>query len=156
MNWRCAKTEKWFRECLGAPTAVQQMAWPAIASGEHVLVSAPTGAGKTLAAFLALLDGMKAEDEAGALQDGLRVILTLDGQEIANLPFGEAHTVRVLQENGDENTLVLTGESVYMESANCEGQDCVHMEPVTRNNLETRVMSGMIICLPHRFSVEVR
>ena len=89
-------------------------------------------------------------------QDGLRVILTLDGQEIADLPFGEAHTVRVLQDNGDENTLVLTGESVYMESANCEGQDCVHMEKITRENLETRVMFGMIIRLPHRLSVEVR
>ena len=89
-------------------------------------------------------------------QDGLRVILTLDGQEIADLPFGEVHTVRVLQNNGDENTLILTGESVYMESANCEGQDCVHMEEITRENLETRVMFGMIICLPHRLSVEVR
>ena len=89
-------------------------------------------------------------------QDNLRVILTLDGQEIANLPFGEAHTVRVLQDNGDENTLVLTGESVYMERANCEGQDCVHMEEITQDNLETRVMFGMIICLPHRLSVEVR
>lgn len=93
---------------------------------------------------------------AGEKQDDLQVILTLDGKEIAVLPFGEAHTVRVLQDNGDENNLILTGESVYMESANCEGQDCVHMEPVTRDNLETRVMSGMIICLPHRFSVEVR
>ena len=89
-------------------------------------------------------------------QDDLRVVLTLDGKEIANLPFGEAHTVLVLQDNGDENTLVLTGESVYMESANCEGQDCVHMEKVTRDNLETRVMFGMIICLPHRLSAEVR
>ncbi len=88
--------------------------------------------------------------------DDLRVVLTLDGQEIANLPFGEAHTVRVLQENGDENILLLTGESVRMESANCEGQDCVHMEEITRDNLETRVMFGMIICLPHRLSVEVR
>ena len=89
-------------------------------------------------------------------KDDLRVILTQDGKEIANLPFGGAHTVRVLQDNGDENTLVLTGESVYMESANCEGQDCVHMEKVTRDNLETRVMFGMIICLPHRLSAEVR
>ena len=89
-------------------------------------------------------------------QDDLRVVLTLDGKEIANLTFGEAHTVRVLQDNGDENTLVLTGESVYMESANCEGQDCVHMEKITRENLETRVMFGMIICLPHRLSAEVR
>ena len=52
-------------------------------------------------------------------KDGLRVILTLDGAEIADLPFDEAHTVRVLQENGDENTLVITGESVHMESSNC-------------------------------------
>ena len=89
-------------------------------------------------------------------QEDLRVILTLDGQEAANLPFGEAHTVRILQENGDENTLVLTGESVRMESANCEGQDCVRMEEITRDNLETRVMFGMGICLPHRLSVEVR
>ncbi len=89
-------------------------------------------------------------------QGDLRVVLTLDGREILNLPFGEAHTVRILQENGDENTLVLTGESVRMESANCEGQDCVRMEEITRDNLETRVMFGMIICLPHRLSVEVR
>ena len=89
-------------------------------------------------------------------KDGLRVILTLDGAEIADLPFDEAHTVRVLQENGDENTLVITGESVHMESANCEGQDCVRMEEVTRDNLETRVMFGMIICLPHHLAVEVK
>ena len=89
-------------------------------------------------------------------QEDLRVILTLDGKEIAEFPFGEAHTVRILQENGDENTLVLTEDSVYMESADCDGQDCVQMEKITRDNLETRVMFGMIICLPHRLSVEVR
>ena len=89
-------------------------------------------------------------------QDDLRVHITLDGAEIADLPFGEAHTVRIEQGNGFENTLLLTGDSVLMESANCEGQDCVHMEKITRDNLETRVMFGLIICLPHRLSVEVR
>ena len=104
-----------------------------------------------------LLDGKALSDPVLSPDSkDLRVILTLDGKEIADLPFGEAHKVRILQENGDENNLVLTGESVYMESANCEGQDCVHMEKVTRDNLETRVMFGMIICLPHRLSVEVR
>ena len=34
-------------------------------------------------------------------RDDLRVILTLDGKEIADLPFGEAHKVRILQENGE-------------------------------------------------------
>ena len=113
--------------------------------------------GSTPAGVKILVDGEEwtgnAVPETG---DDLQVILTLDGEEVARFPFGEAHTIRILQDNGHENNLVLTGESVYMESANCEGQDCVHMEPVTRDNLETRVMSGMIICLPHRLSVEVR
>jgi ATP-dependent Lhr-like helicase len=42
----------WFAERFGEPTPVQATAWPAIASGEHVLASAPTGSGKTLTAFL--------------------------------------------------------------------------------------------------------
>ena len=89
-------------------------------------------------------------------REDLRVHVTLDGAEIADLPFGQAHTVRILQGDGAENTLLLTGDSVLMQSANCEGQDCVHMEKITRENLETRVRCGMIICLPHRLSVEVR
>ena len=105
-----------------------------------------------------LVDGEPYSAQASAPEKAevLRVIVTLDGKEIAILPFGEAHTVRIQQQDGAENTLILTGESVYMESANCEGQDCVHMEKITRDNLETRVMFGMIICLPHRLSVEVR
>ena len=65
---------RWFEARVGAPTPVQREAWPAIASGEHVLVSAPTGAGKTLAAFLVWIDRLKAEAERGELSDGVRVI----------------------------------------------------------------------------------
>ena len=43
---------QWFREQVGRPTDVQEQAWPVIARGEHVLVTAPTGSGKTLTAFL--------------------------------------------------------------------------------------------------------
>jgi ATP-dependent Lhr-like helicase len=42
----------WFAERLGAPTDVQVRAWPAIAAGRHALITAPTGSGKTLTAFL--------------------------------------------------------------------------------------------------------
>lgn len=43
---------RWFEEKVGPPTDVQQQAWPRIAAGEHLLIAAPTGSGKTFTAFL--------------------------------------------------------------------------------------------------------
>jgi ATP-dependent Lhr-like helicase len=45
----------WFSDRFGDPTEVQRLAWPALASAGHLLVSAATGAGKTLAALLPIL-----------------------------------------------------------------------------------------------------
>ena len=67
-------TERWFFKDLGEPTKVQEVAWPAIASGSHTLVSAPTGTGKTLSAFLVFVDRMKAQSRAGTLPKGLQLI----------------------------------------------------------------------------------
>jgi ATP-dependent helicase Lhr and Lhr-like helicase len=54
----------WFERAFEAPTPAQAKAWPAIATGEHVLLSAPTGSGKTLAAFLWALDNLSREPAA--------------------------------------------------------------------------------------------
>ncbi|HET8673339.1 MAG TPA: DEAD/DEAH box helicase, partial [Thermoleophilaceae bacterium] len=54
----------WFTRAFEGPTPAQEQAWPAIASGEHVLLSAPTGSGKTLAAFLWALDRLVANPMA--------------------------------------------------------------------------------------------
>jgi len=43
---------RWFAEMVGTPSAPQRAGWPAIASGVDTLILAPTGTGKTLAAFL--------------------------------------------------------------------------------------------------------
>jgi ATP-dependent Lhr-like helicase len=62
MEWTALfaeSTVRWFRETLGEPTDVQCESWNAIARGENVLVSAPTGMGKTLAAFLIFIDRLK-------------------------------------------------------------------------------------------------
>ena len=45
-------TADWFRAVFDRPTAPQTLGWPAIARGEHTLILAPTGTGKTLTAFL--------------------------------------------------------------------------------------------------------
>jgi ATP-dependent Lhr-like helicase len=55
------RVREWFTSAFEAPTEAQAQAWPAIATGEHVLISAPTGSGKTLAAFLWALDRLAAD-----------------------------------------------------------------------------------------------
>ncbi len=59
-----APTRAWFSSTFAAPTPPQARGWPAIASGDHTLIVAPTGTGKTLAAFLWALDRL-AGDAAG-------------------------------------------------------------------------------------------
>lgn len=104
-----------------------------------------------------LVDGAEWDGKPIAGADGgLRVYVTLDGAALIDLPFGEAHTVQIVQAGVGENTVAITGEAVYMAHADCENQDCVQMGEVTRDNLELRVMGGFIVCLPHKISVEVR
>jgi len=52
---------QWFAETLGAPSAPQRAGWPAIAGGADTLILAPTGTGKTLAAFLWELNALITE-----------------------------------------------------------------------------------------------
>ncbi|MEX1311674.1 MAG: DEAD/DEAH box helicase, partial [Candidatus Sulfomarinibacteraceae bacterium] len=60
-------TAEWFGARYGEPTDIQKRAWPRIAAGEHVLLTAPTGSGKTFAAFLWALDRLlSGEWEGGA------------------------------------------------------------------------------------------
>src|SRR6201994_1542282 len=65
------RTHEWFVGAFAQPTPAQAQAWPAIASGEHVLISAPTGSGKTLASFLWAIDRLAAEPRDGDRRIGL-------------------------------------------------------------------------------------
>jgi ATP-dependent helicase Lhr and Lhr-like helicase len=56
------------------PTPAQERAWPPVALGEHVLLVSPTGTGKTLAAFLAILDRLVRAHESRTLVAGLRCV----------------------------------------------------------------------------------
>jgi ATP-dependent Lhr-like helicase len=47
---------EWFTHTYGTPTDIQARTWEAVARGGHVLMTAPTGSGKTMAAFLWALD----------------------------------------------------------------------------------------------------
>jgi ATP-dependent Lhr-like helicase len=63
-------TAAWFNAVFDAPTAPQRMGWPAIARGESALILAPTGTGKTLAAFLWCLDRLMLGQGSGVRDQG--------------------------------------------------------------------------------------
>ncbi|MCH8628816.1 ATP-dependent helicase [Arsenicicoccus piscis] len=54
-------TRAWFSSSFPAPTSAQVGAWEAISTGQHTLVVAPTGSGKTLSAFLWAIDSLVRE-----------------------------------------------------------------------------------------------
>jgi ATP-dependent helicase Lhr and Lhr-like helicase len=49
---------KWFRNKFQEPTEIQQQSWLNISQGKNVLIAAPTGSGKTFAAFLKIIDDL--------------------------------------------------------------------------------------------------
>ena len=56
-------TQAWFKAVFDEPTAPQRLGWPVIARGENALILAPTGTGKTLAAFLWCLDRLMLQNK---------------------------------------------------------------------------------------------
>jgi ATP-dependent helicase Lhr and Lhr-like helicase len=50
--------QEWFAGCFGDPSQPQKEGWPRIREGRHTLIAAPTGTGKTLAAFLSAIDSL--------------------------------------------------------------------------------------------------
>src|SRR5438876_640421 len=65
---------RWFKETFGQPSDPQREGWPAIAKGEHTLILAPTGTGKTLAAFLWELNALITEGLEAPLANAVHLL----------------------------------------------------------------------------------
>ena len=75
---------EWFNSSIGVPTDVQQQAWPAIQSGSDVLIAAPTGSGKTFAAFLSCIDHLFKQALARDLDDHTQVLYVSPLKALSN------------------------------------------------------------------------
>lgn len=119
-------TQRWFEQTLGVPTPVQQMAWSALAQKRHALISAPTGEGKTLAGFLAVIDNLIQRAIAGENIRAARILyisplkaLSNDIQKNLQIPLkGIQSELQADHIEIDEiHAMVRTGDSTATERA---------------------------------------
>lgn len=96
LDWAHPVVREWFIAKFGTPTEPQIMGWPHILAEKDVLISAPTGSGKTFAAFLACIDRLVRKAISGALRDEIEVLyvsplkaLGNDIQKNLEAPLGE-------------------------------------------------------------------
>src|SRR3989475_11359823 len=115
---------RWFGARFTAPTEPQRHAWPVIQAGRDALIAAPTGSGKTFAAFLAAIDSLVRQGLNGPLQDETQVVyvsplkaLSNDVQKNLSEPLAEIR--RTLAEQGLPDvavrTLLRTGDTPQSE-----------------------------------------
>jgi ATP-dependent Lhr-like helicase len=109
---------EWFEQRFAAVTEPQRLGWPEIRAGHDVLISAPTGSGKTLSAFLICLDELIQRSRAGTLADETEVLYVSPLKALSNdihknleVPLQEMGSpVRAAVRTGD----TLTGERLKM------------------------------------------
>jgi ATP-dependent Lhr-like helicase len=77
-------TAKWFSQTFAGATEAQLRAWPVIARGQHTLVAAPTGSGKTLSAFMWAIDTLNREAVRGGLVDTTKVVYVSPLKALSN------------------------------------------------------------------------
>jgi len=111
---------RWFAARFAEPTEPQRRAWPIIQQGGDVLIAAPTGSGKTFAAFLSAIDSLVRQGLEGTLRDETQVLyvsplkaLSNDVQKNLAEPLAEIRAALAAQGLPDVEirTLVRTGDT---------------------------------------------
>src|SRR2546430_15512757 len=84
LEWAHPLVRDWFVERFGTPTEPQLQGWPPILGGRTTLISAPTGSGKALAAFLTCIDLLVRKALAGELIDQTEVLYVSPLKALSN------------------------------------------------------------------------
>ena len=79
-----APVRNWFLDKFPDFTEPQKVAIPQILDGEHLLLCSPTGSGKTLTAFLSIIDDLVRQSMAGSLSDTVHCIYISPIKALAN------------------------------------------------------------------------
>lgn len=84
------------------------------------------------------------------------LVVTAGGTVYQPIPLVEEGEYSVIQEEtGAKNVIHVTTESIDMKSSTCENQDCVKQGVVSLDNMDSRLLGNMIICLPNQVTLEL-
>ena len=84
LAWAHPVVQEWFLGRFGSATEPQIAGWPAILRGEATLISAPTGSGKTFAAFLVCIDQLLRQAIEGKLLPQTQVVYVSPLKALSN------------------------------------------------------------------------
>src|SRR3954467_15966530 len=122
--WAHPLVAEWFVSRFGTATEPQEQGWPHILARRTTLISAPTGSGKTLSAFLACIDRLVRKSLAGELTDRTEVLyvspLKALGNDIQkNLEGPVREIMQLAADRGllmpEIRTMVRTGDTLPAE-----------------------------------------
>ena len=83
------------------------------------------------------------------------LLVTTTNNTYFPIPLNGENSFRITQADGSENVIHIGKNSFYMESSNCDNQNCVEEGEVTLENKDTRILFNMVICLPHQLYLEL-
>lgn len=84
LEWAHPLIQEWFINKVGTPTEPQELGWPSILEGKNTLISAPTGSGKTFAAFLTCIDQLLRLSLSGELKNEIEVVYVSPLKALSN------------------------------------------------------------------------
>ena len=70
----CQPVRNWFKDKFPDFTRPQKLAIPSIMDGDHLLLCSPTGSGKTLTAFLTIIDSLVRHALDGTLEESVLLV----------------------------------------------------------------------------------
>lgn len=83
------------------------------------------------------------------------LLVTTGSSVYSPIPLNADNAFRITRQDGSENVIHIGKNRFYMESSNCDNQNCVQQGEVTLDNREQRLLFNMVICLPHELQLEL-
>ena len=89
--------------------------------------------------------------------DGVQAYLRIQvGDQVgAPVPLNDGGEYIIDQPDGKQNVIRTTATGAVMHFSTCDNQNCIQQGEVTLSNRQSRVMGGLIVCLPNEVLLEL-